>query len=427
MAEKKKVYFGWYIVVVSFLLLALVGAPGISLGGLVVLSIAKTLNVNTTAVILAGTISLLGSMLGSVFAGKVLMRFGIRKTVPVLLALAGLIWLGTSFAKNIYVIYVLSVIGGIIGSGSSLLPVSILVNNWFGPKLKGKAMGIVMIGLSAGAIILSPIVATLIAKATWRGAYQMYAIFCWVAIPLVLLTFYELPSMKGLARRGDPAKGESTPAAAAAASQQSGMTAKEALRTPMFWTMALALLLINGLGAAWNGNGPTFLSTIGFDPITASFLMSLCSLAAVVAKILYGIYNDIHGVRKTFNLFLVPAILAGICLICAHWVPMLAYAAAFLYGLSFPNSTVGSPLITSDLFGNKNYGILVGYTQFATSLGSGLLPLLTSAVYSASGSYTASWSVILGLAVLSLVLVNLAYVVKKKNERSEKRESVSTT
>ncbi len=416
MSEEKqgKFYFGWNVVVVAFILLAVVGAPGISMSGLPVVSLVTDFKVSVTTVMLMGAISMLGAMVGALFAGRVIMRFGLRKTVSCLLVLSGSLWMIMSTVKNMNLLFVLAFLAGVIGSGTTTLPASVVINNWFGPKLRGKAMGVTMIGLSAGAVILSPIVAKIITAATWRGAYRLYGIFAWVMIPLVLLTFYDTPAAKGVTRQGDIPQDKA--AEKAAGTDPAGMTAGEALRTPIFWILIVALFIINGLGAAWNGNGPTFLTTIGYSQVKASYLISLCSLAAIIAKILYGIYNDIHGSRSTFNLFLIPVIAASICLVLSPKMPVLAYAAAILYGLSFPNSTVGSPLITGELFGPKNYGILIGYTQLVASLGSAIFPMIVSSIYGATGSYVYSWITVFVFAVAAMVLINLTYVAKKKYE-----------
>ena len=413
MAENQqgKFYFGWYVVVVAFILLAVVGAPGISMSGLPVVSIVQDFKVSVTNVMLMGALSMMGAMIGTLFAGKVFMRFGLRKTVSCGLILSGAMWLLISTVKDFKLMIVMAFIAGVIGTFTTTLPASIVINNWFGPKLRGKAMGVTIIGLSAGAVVLSPVVAKLITSATWRGAYRMYGILAWVMIPFVFLTFYDTPAAKGIIRQGD-IPGEKA-AKKATGVDPAGMTAGEALRTPIFWILVVALFIINGLGAAWNGNGPTFLTTIGYTQVRASFLISLCSLAAIIAKIIYGIYNDINGCRKTFNMFLIPVISASICLILSPKMPALAYAAAVLYGLSFPNSTVGSPLITGELFGPKNYSILVGYTQFVASLGSAIFPMIVSSIYGATGNYVYSWAAVLVLSLLALVLINITYVAKK--------------
>lgn len=413
MKTQGKVYFGWCIVVVSFLLLALVYAPSISLAGLPIVSIAQDFQVSTTAAILPSTIGLLGAMVGSVFAGKVLMRFGIRRTVPVLLIICGVLRIITANAPSITFMYGLSVLSGVFGAATSFLPISILINSWFGPKLRGKAMGTATIGISVGAIVLSPIVANIIAAATWRGANWLYAVFYFISAPMVWFTFYESPEKKGLTRLGDLTP-EEAGKLGAAQTAKSGLTAGEALRTPMFWLAILAIILINGMGQVWSSNSTAFSTSIGYTAVQASFLVSLCSLAGVVGKVLYGVYSDIRGARSASNLFLLPVMAACVCLVAAHWMPVLAFPATLLYGLSFPNSTVGTPLVTSELFGSKNYGILVGYTQVASTIGSSLLPLLISYIYERNGSYMISWVCVFALAVFAMVMINSAYIARKR-------------
>ena len=77
------------------------------------------------------------------------MKFALTACV----ALTSVCYVLMSFANSIWELFVYSAIQGIGWAGATTLPTTIMVSNWFGPKVKGTAMSIAMLGSGAGALV----------------------------------------------------------------------------------------------------------------------------------------------------------------------------------------------------------------------------------------------------------------------------------
>ena len=85
-----------------------------------------------------------------------------------------------SLAQNAIHLYISSVFIGVFWLNSALIPVSMMITNWFAKK-RGLAMSIAMAGIGVGGTIFSPIVTMLLEKYGWRHTYQIMALIVLVS------------------------------------------------------------------------------------------------------------------------------------------------------------------------------------------------------------------------------------------------------
>lgn len=408
MKEKKRFYFGWWILVVCFLMMFLQFSPSIQLSGLFVSPMAEEFGVSRTASSLSITIGILTSMGASLFAGKFLTKHSIRLTVCVSLFLYSVCYFLTALCNSVAALYAIWVARGILGSVLTTLPVSIILNNWFGKKMIGKMVSISLVGAGFGSMVLNPVTGWFIETHGWRSAYYFYTILPLVLIPLVALTFYRKPEDKGFERIGN------LPEETTAEIDHSGVAAKDAVRTGGFWFSFAALTLIAGISQSWYNNGPSYLGSIGLDALSVSTVFSATAFGNMLGKLFLGAQCDRFG-TKSGLMTGTGCAMAGYVLLILAGNSFLCYGGAALIGFGVAITTLASPLITSELFGRKDYGIIVGYLNIATSLGASLLPLVTSSIYDGGGSYLPAWYLLLGLGVLTFLFINIAYRKRRKN------------
>ncbi len=87
---------------------------------------------------------------------------------------------------------------GIGLAGIGPMPVGKVVTQWFVSK-RGLAMGIALVGASAGGLVLVPLCGFLIAELSWRVAYQaLAALSLGLMLPLVWFFVVNTPEEKGL-------------------------------------------------------------------------------------------------------------------------------------------------------------------------------------------------------------------------------------
>lgn len=403
-ASKRK---GAAIVAVSFLLMAVLYPPAVTLPGLFVTDMAETFGATRTAITFMTTLAILSSMAGAVVFGRLYNRYPIRRFMPVLLAISAAGYLGNVYASSLLQVYILAVIRGFFGAGLTTLPISIAISNWYPQSMRGRAVGIAMVGSGVGAMVLSPIVGHIIATAGWRMGYLLFAVLTAVMLLPVMLFFTPSPADVGLA----PVGGEQAPGAVAAVH---GPGAVAAIKTPVFWMAVLAMLLLAGTSQSWNNNGAAYLGDIGLPTTQLSAILSVTSFGLIVGKLALGAISDRFGIRA-------GVVCGGVLLSGAYllWIASARFlwlvpAAAVVKGLGMSVITIAPPLLVGHLFGSRDYSVFIGYFQIATALGSGVMPLAVSLLYDVTGSYIPAWWAVCGIAVLAILFAQVAFARRQQ-------------
>ena len=144
MTKKKKVYFGWWVATACFLLMAFTFPPMYTMVGQAVVPMAEEFDVSRTVsglVIIAG---FAGVAIGSPIAGRAHHRYSARYVVAVALVGIAVCCVGIFFAPGIELVIILSFARGIVFSFVGIVTVSIMVNAWFGKKMRGRVQALTM-------------------------------------------------------------------------------------------------------------------------------------------------------------------------------------------------------------------------------------------------------------------------------------------
>lgn len=121
----------------------------------------------------------------SPFVSRQLTSGNFKKNYLINLLIYTITYITYGFSTNIYVYYALSLLVGYGFLSTTILPVSILVNNWFIHKC-GLALSLSMTGLGVGGVIFSPFVTYIINTFGWRQAYIAYGALMLVVVGPVL-------------------------------------------------------------------------------------------------------------------------------------------------------------------------------------------------------------------------------------------------
>ena len=117
------------------------------------------------------------------------------------------------------------------------IPFQTLISRWF-DRRRGLAVGMLGTGFSLGGFVVVPIMQAVIDEVQWEGSFVVAGIaVVAVFVPLSLLLLRDDPADVGAEVDGD-ATPEDRPVAARVLT---GVTVRQALRTPLFWVIAAAL------------------------------------------------------------------------------------------------------------------------------------------------------------------------------------------
>lgn len=132
-------------------------------------------------------------------AGRLLDRVGTRKLLLFSTTLTGLVLLTSCFCSDhLGQVYALYVTLGVCTCGATPVSYSDLISHWF-DKRRGLALGCMMFGLGAGALIMPSVAQFLIAHFGWRLAFAASgAANLAVTLPLLAIFMKERPASMGL-------------------------------------------------------------------------------------------------------------------------------------------------------------------------------------------------------------------------------------
>ena len=404
--EKNKLYYGWWIVIGSILFTTALIPPAMALYSKFALAVsADLIGEGKTAQFMTGNliIQLIG-VICSPFAAKYLAKRNFRNIQIVCVIGYVLAYGSYSLAQNIWHLYVSSFFVGIFFLYSTLIPVTVMVSNWFVAK-RGMAMSLSMTGIGLGGFIFSPLITYLLNNHGWRVGYQVMAVIMLVvALPIALFVFRSKPAEKGLLAYGLDADGNVIPEekkkGTAVAVKPINIPAKESFHKSFFFLLIIGMFA-NGLinGGSLQNFPPALQKEWGGD--TQAIIISLYSIIGVLGKLALGWINDRFGIIKSTIFGVVTFGLSFVCMLFSNLQPMV-YLMAVMFGLGIGIGSVSPSLITASVYGQKQYGEAFGYMNSATQAGLAFGGVTVAFISDAAGNYKISWIIMLALTALTL-------------------------
>jgi MFS family permease len=356
------------------------------------LPMAQDTGWSVTGISTAMTVGFLAMALASMAWGNLSDRYG-----PRLVVLAGSVVLAASLAlasRAASLIEFQLLFGLLIGASTAAVfaPMMACVTGWFETR-RGLAVSLVSAGMGMAPMTMSPLAAWLVEHHGWRGAMLIIAgIAAIVMIPVALLV------------RRPPALSGAAPAAMAN-EPRSGMTVRQAVRTPQF----IALMLANFFCCATH-SGPIFhtvsyAQTCGIPMVMAVTIYSVEGLAGMGGRLAFGIMGDRYGALRVLVLGLLAQAFGVLSYAFVSTLEPF-YAVAAVVGFIYAGTMPLYAVLVRENFPLKMMGTIIGGTAMAGSLGMSTGPLVGGMVYDQFGSYAPMYigSCGMGLAA-TLVLV----------------------
>jgi len=403
-------FYGYYLVVISFLFMLLSYGSGSFVFSLFVNPLQSTFGWGRGQVMVGFTIFFITQGLMSPVVGRLVDLFGPRPVIPFGAAAMGLGFLLVSRMSALHLFYAGYVIIGAGSAGMGIVPCSAFVSNWFRRK-RGIAVGVMAAGMGAGGLVMAPVVAGFINSHGWRSAYLLMAILiCAVTIPLALAFVRTRPSDMGLHPDGDVEDAGKVTDTASTDMDRQGLNLHEAART-----MALYLLGISFFVSGFSNTGALhapvpFLEDIGFPTATAAAALGTLGLGSAAGKVFFGWLCDRVPPKRAAAVGL-GLQLAGILVLLtirADSALALIWVYAILLGFGIGSWLPTMSVLVSSTFGLACYGSIFGVVAFLESAGTSLGPLFAGLVFDATGTFYhafVTFALLYAVAIPALLLV----------------------
>jgi len=385
--------FGWVIVVASFVLL--IGSFGTQLTfGVFLKPLAEEFGWTRAAA--SGAMSLAMGLSGivGVVMGRLTDRFDIRIAVGIAMALGAACYGLLANLHSLWELYLYFGLGGGICIGSTYAPVSAIVSKWFVER-RALALGVALMGITAGQIILSPVAAHLIETSGWRTAYAILGIILFVCGIPALFVLGRRPTQPG----GRPASPATAPAVVP------GMTTRQAARTAPFWMIMITGVAIASAFYIIAAHMVPAATDAGIAPTSAALILTVGSIGGIPGTI-FGAWWLTKALGHRWALLV---LCAGQAAALFLFVPISQFwafcAVAVLLGFCFAASTPIRQTMVPPLFGLESIGAILGYAYLAWAAGALLGPFLAGLIYDYTLSYDLAFVLGGGLLLLGAASV----------------------
>ena len=405
--EKKKIYYGWITVAGCTMIMATAMGIVFNCASLFIKPIAEDLGYSRSAVQMISTVFNIGNMAVSFLAGKIFTENNIVKLMKVSILVMVCCYFMNSMVSSIYLFYLIALINSVCMTLLTTMPISFIINNWFYEK-GGLALGLASMGSGIGSAIFSALSGVWLTTMGWRNTYRLLALFVAViAIPAVFFLVKLRPQDMGLEPYGKKAEGQQ-------AAQNTGMSAKEVRKKPVFWILVVIAGLLGISMSAMYGNIAPHLSDIGYSTSFSANVLSVGMVALTGGKLLLGRIFDKVGVRNGFA-FACLCLFGGLVamLFAKSWIALAFLIISMGFGVSF--GAVCFPLMLPAVFGKESYRSIIGIVSAVLALGSAVAPSISGWIYDSFGTYNAAF---IGGAVIMAAVTVIVWLVlpKKENE-----------
>ncbi|MEG0857441.1 MAG: conjugated bile salt MFS transporter [Terrisporobacter sp.] len=426
---EKKFFYGWAIVAACILIQAVPYTIATNIQPAFTSYVIEGEGFNFTQFSLIFTIGTIVSAICSPFIGKLYSKPNVNVK---LLYILGTLLTGGAFATfslaggNIYAYYALSIFVQLGCGIISAIGVPTLINSWF-KENRGLAMGIAFCGGGLGNMILQIFAGKWLSDPTigYQGAYLRFGLLSiLVALPVALFVIRLPKSQKEL--EANVSKKSKKEDSSKTSSSNWGYTFAEVSKMKEFWILAVSFLFI---GLYVGGMGLQFLPYLQVLEKEGIFLLGSATVASVFGfvsifgNLLGGFLFDKLGITKSLLLAGILVIAGGFCLIFVPQINALGFVFAVFLGIAMYSYIIGPSYLTGSLFGNREFGTILGIIQIFFASGFGLGSTIFGMIVDKSG-FTTGWiSTIVYATIAYLGLLYSTNAISKINKNSNITES----
>ena len=403
-------YFGWLIVAVAFVTMA-IGVTARTAFSLLLPPLIDEFGWDRGLAAGAFSFGFLVSALLSPIAGRVMDARGPRIVIltGALLLAAGLLLAPTT--QRPWHLY--ATLGVLVGGGANLMTYtthSQFLPNWF-LRRRGLAISIAFSGVGVGAITLLPWLQSIIETQGWRAScWTMGLLTIFVVAPLNLLV-RKKPEDVGLLPDG------AAPMDAVAGVRGTNVvdlgwasiewTLARAVRTSRFWWIVLGYFCALIAWYAVQVHQTKYLIEIGFQPLTAAWALGFVSVVAIPGQIVLGAWSDRVGREWVWAAGCAGFAICYAALIELEQFPSnsLLYLMVVAQGfLGYALTSVMGPIV-AEIFDGPHYGSIFGTITVALIGGGAAGPWMTGVIHDITGSYRLAFVAAIACCIVSAAAI----------------------
>lgn len=379
-----RVYYGWVILAGAVVAMALGSGVSFWAFGLYVDPMEEEFGWSRAEVSAGFSVSLALAGLSSPLIGRWIDARGARSAIIIGTVLTAITYALLATTDSLWQWFLFLAINAVFRQMMFFIPFQAIISRWFDKK-RGIALGIMATGFSLGGFVVVPIMERVIEWVDWDGSFIFSAtVTLAVYLPLGLFIIRNDPSDVGLNIDGES---EAAADERRQAGPVRGLRAGEAIRTPLFWCLALAMTLFLFGVLGWLVHQVPFYESVGVSRGTAALLVSIMAGCSIVARVVFGFVVDrfqrVEMAAMGLLSFLISALVA--LMLDSSSAGIAVFLVLWIFGSG--GGPLLEPLLIGRAFGLAHFATILGSMQFVETLGIISSPVVAGAIYDATGSY----------------------------------------
>lgn len=392
----RRLYYGWWMVALTALVLTLVFGATYTTFGLFVGPVSKEFGLSRADINTAVIILTIGSALVSPVIGRLLDRLPARPIMIVSALLFGGCLAALGLSRSLWLDAVILAVPlpiGMLGSGS--MTMMVLLARWF-TRQRGRAIALASLGLPFSSVLVAPVMGMLITAIGWRMALVATGAASLLLLLVVALIVRDRPR-PGEVEGGAPA-GPAEPAAEAPLGQPAKVGVL--LSKPQFWTIGLSAATAMGTSQALTISMAPLAISNGLSTVQAATLLSMMGVGATAGMLLLAAIADrLNRVSLLTGVFLFIAAV-NVALLFSRTYPTLVGCGLAVGLLSGAVTPVFYALL-ADRFGVASYGTVRGLVAPLTAIVGAVAVRFAGEVYDRTGGYDAMFNAFVVVLLLA--------------------------
>ncbi len=318
--------------------------------------------------------------------GRLVDRFGFRRVAAVCVPALALLYLTMSFEQGSFTVHLaLMIWGGIFGGGTGAVVYTRPVIAAFSQQ-RGLALGLATTGISVTAMIVPPVLVSVMTEYGWRGGLRAMAVLtgC-IGLPLALaLTGHTRAAVE--ASHGGASLAERSLLRRRRA-LGTDATLGQARRDVRFWLLLAALVAINIPGSGVVGQLAPLVSDRGLPETSVALVMSIYAAGLLAGRLITGFFLDrMTATTVAVVMTFIPALGVALLLVSAASFALVA-SAVLLIGLQQGSEIDLLAYFISHHFGVTHFGAIYAAIGVAGALSTGAALVFFGRVHDVTGSY----------------------------------------
>jgi MFS family permease len=402
--QKTRIFYGWYVLAASFLILFLSSGARFTVG-IAFKPLIAEFGWSRSAVSLAVFLNMAFFSLSVIATGKLYDRFGPKWVIVASTILISSGYMLIALTQTLWHFLVLYGVVAALGLGGTTVPIfAALMSKWF-EKRRGLTISLALSGNCLGQFALIPLFTTLITDYGWRASHF------WIGLMMLVLNL----GLTFLVIRGDPedlgiiplGRKEESGSPSFIADAEEGppvrdMGLREAMRTSSFWLFVLFMFVCGSGDFLLTTHMIPMVTDFGIPAITASNMLAWFGLLSLAGILVAGPASDLIGDKIPIALNFLLRVFAFL-LIIAYQNLFSFYVFALVFGFTFLVTAPLTPTLVGRLYGFSHVGVLSGFITTVHHLGGGVAAWGGGALFDLTGSYQA-------VLVISTVMTAIAAV-----------------